>query len=364
MASARARYAGPRLTRQRLRRCNKTGSYEVMVIEQTQNPMRSKPLIGIQPINLAADLAYLADMWKHPLAPIVIFSIDLLWILLVLIAICRSNESQMRKNSRYYDFWRAQHKERVAEELRNRVKLVGWRAKTKAWLKKTGNQIKAQHKLLRIFFVKFDVGEDPANKPTGAQKATVIMSIIMFRMMVSALFCNPAAKETYDKQTVGEAMLTRFLNGMLAAVLTIPATVFLDRMFMKAQRITNKREKNGEESEIARMAKLGLRMVLESAETRSYFAAWQLAVDQIRVDTIRLQLRDSREMRMAKLKHGRALVREAKELWLLAGKHAGAMDRIPFDCPLKRGIRSGPCLHESAGLLILAAAIRIGAIWR
>jgi hypothetical protein len=108
--------------------------------------------------------------------------------------------------------------------------------------------------------------------------------------------------------------------------------------------------------------------VLESAETRSYFAAWQLAVDQIRVDKIRLQLRDSRAMRMAKLKHGRALALEAKELWLLAGKHAGAMDRIPFGSPLKRGIRSGPgspeSLQKSVGLLILAAAIRIGAIRR
>ena len=55
------------------------------------------------------------------------------------------------------------------------------------------------------------------------------------------------------------------------------------------------------------MAKLGLRMVLESAETRSYFAAWQLAVDQIRVDVIRLQLKASRELRMAKLKKDRAL---------------------------------------------------------
>jgi hypothetical protein len=228
-------------------RCNRTGSFDLMVVEQSLSPMRPKPLVGIQPINLAADLAYLADMWKHPLAPIVIFSIDLIWILLVIVAICRSNESDLRKNARFHDFWRAQHKERVKEEMQNRVQLVGWRAKTKAWLKKTGNQIKAQHKLIRTFFVKFDVGEDPANKPTGAQKATVIMSIIMFRMMVSALFCNPAAKESYEKQTMAEAMLTRFFNGMLTAVLTIPATVFLDRMFMKAQRVTNAREKkNGE----------------------------------------------------------------------------------------------------------------------
>ena len=33
-------------------------------------------------------------------------------------------------------------------------------------------QIKGQHKLFRIFFMRFDIGEDPSNKPTGAQKAT------------------------------------------------------------------------------------------------------------------------------------------------------------------------------------------------
>ena len=39
--------------------------------------------------------------------------------------------------------------ERVAEEARNKIPLVGCRAKTKAWCKKTANQIKGQHKLLR-----------------------------------------------------------------------------------------------------------------------------------------------------------------------------------------------------------------------
>ena len=109
------------------------------------------------------------------------------------------------------------------------------------------------------------------------------------------------------------------------------------------------------------MAKLGLRMVLESAETRSYFAAWQLAVDQIRVDVIRLQLKASRELRMAKLKKDRALALEAKVLLVLVRRHDGVLDRIPPDSPLARGILSYSHT-ESAALLILAAATRISAV--
>ena len=43
---------------------------------QNLNPTRPKPLVGFAPINPIGDLIYLAAMWDHPVAAIVIFSVD------------------------------------------------------------------------------------------------------------------------------------------------------------------------------------------------------------------------------------------------------------------------------------------------
>ena len=45
----------------------------------------------------------------------------------------RSNESKMRKNARYYQFWREQHKQRVAEAALNAKKVKGCKAKTRVF---------------------------------------------------------------------------------------------------------------------------------------------------------------------------------------------------------------------------------------
>ena len=105
------------------------------------------------------------------------------------------------------------------------------------------------------------------------------------------------------------------------------------------------------------MAKLGLRMVLESAETRSYFAAWQLAVDQIRVDVIRHQLQDSRVKRMLILRTQREQILEAKELHSLVVK-LDPLQRVSPESALARGVTSRTW-EESSSILLLAAALRI-----
>ena len=75
------------------------------------------------------------------------------------------------------------------------------------------------------------------------------------RLMVSALYYSPGTLEQYEKKSTMGQVLATVINGLVAALLTIPATVFLDRMFMKAQRVTNSHEPNGQESEIAKLAK-------------------------------------------------------------------------------------------------------------
>ena len=51
----------------------------------------------------------------------------------------------MRKNARYYEFWREQHKQRVKEQAASRklLKLSRWQ-KIRFWLVQSKNQIKGQ----------------------------------------------------------------------------------------------------------------------------------------------------------------------------------------------------------------------------
>ena len=176
------------------------------------------------------------------------------------------------------------------------MKLHGWK-RVRAWLSATKAQIKGQHKLIRIFYMKYDIGEDPSNKPTGAQKATVIFAIVLMRMTVAAMYCDPSALEHYEEKGGSSLILSKVVNGMIAAALTIPATVLLDRMFMKAQRVTNRRVKGeGTESEVAKLAITGMSMVLSSVDTRAALTLWSLTVEQIKVDAVRQEL-DVRHLR-------------------------------------------------------------------
>eukprot|EP00966_Prymnesium_polylepis_P287542 6641089-Prymnesium_polylepis.1 len=145
--------------------------------------------------------------------------------------------------------------------------------------------------------MQYDIGEDPSNRPTGAQKATVFFSIILFRMCSAAMFCNPASLEEYERQSNTEKILGTFAKGIASAVITIPSTVLLDRMFMKAQKRTNVRKQGDEtESEVAKLAKLGMKMVLESVDTRSALSFWYFAVEQLKVDMVRKEL-DNRHLK-------------------------------------------------------------------
>ena len=141
----------------------------------------------------------------------------------------------------------------------------GWRAETLV-------QLKQQHKVLRCFFVRFKLGDNPDLFLTGAQKSTVLISIVLLKMLGAALFyqnsCDVACAfadgavwlprgecaerggfttqvqedfTTPNGNSVFQSFLSpeRFLAGLLIALLALPATVFLDRVFWQQRHELN-----------------------------------------------------------------------------------------------------------------------------
>ena len=87
----------------------------------------------------------------------------------MILACLRSNEDRI-KNRWHYEFWRQQHAMRTA-------------GKKATFRKKTWNQLKGQHKLLRVFYQRFELGEDPF-RHTGQQKLTVLYQLILMKMAI------------------------------------------------------------------------------------------------------------------------------------------------------------------------------------
>ena len=100
------------------------------------------------------DLSYfgqLGDNWV-PLA--VLCVIDAIYLFVRLLARRRGNEGRMSRYNYFYAFWREQHAMQMKARLAKNGK-PGFR-------KRTWTQLKAQHKLLRVFFLKFDLGDPPS----------------------------------------------------------------------------------------------------------------------------------------------------------------------------------------------------------
>ncbi|KAL3911135.1 MAG: hypothetical protein SGPRY_008808 [Prymnesium sp.] len=192
-------------------RCNLTGSFDVLVIEEAKTPLKSPPLVGIAPFDLPGGLVYLRDMWTHPQAVILLFSIDGLWLLLLFFTWLRSNEGEVQRNARYYEGWHEMNRDqRQARHIGDSS--PGLCTQCRAFRKRTLLQLKAQHKMFRIFFLTFDIGEDPHNRLNGSQKLTVFVCIVLLRMMVLALQYNPAILQEYEKRTLAQQLSSNMLG--------------------------------------------------------------------------------------------------------------------------------------------------------
>jgi hypothetical protein len=90
-------------------RCGVAGTYKVLVIEASQQPLAAKPVIGISPLELADTFLMLEAALEDSTPLLMLAAIDAVWLLFILASKRRCNESRMRKHIRYNDLWRQQH---------------------------------------------------------------------------------------------------------------------------------------------------------------------------------------------------------------------------------------------------------------
>ena len=144
---------------------------------------------------------------------------------------------------------------------------------------------------LRIFYQQYELGEDPSKIPTGAQKATGLAILIQMKMLACALLWGQAAKP----DDTGFTILQRVLVGCTAAIITLPASVFLDQLFWRAQRVTNSAPaSSGKEAGVTLIARAAMHVALNNIDTQTALYCWKRAVEDLKVEEIRARLYERR----------------------------------------------------------------------
>ncbi|KAL3917181.1 MAG: hypothetical protein SGPRY_006506 [Prymnesium sp.] len=280
-------------------RCNLSGSFDVLVIEAAQTPLKPPEMLGIAPFDLPGGLVYLVDMWTHPQAAILLFSIDGLWLLLLFFTWLCSNEGELQRNARYYQGWHEMSRDqRLASRLGESSRRLC--TQCRPFLLRTLLQLKAQHKMFRIFFLSFDIGEDPHNRLNGSQKLTVFVCIVLLRMVVLALQFNPAILEEYEKRTLVQKLSSSILVGLISVFVTIPGTVFLDRIFMHSNKVkvTSMALTTSAAPRIGSFMKVAIRLLLQSSDSRWSLFRWKMVVDQLKIAWVQQELLNVRLTRL------------------------------------------------------------------
>ena len=208
-------------------KCDTAGSIDLIVIEQKVRVTKRQVFISFRSFSFADAAHYFSweTFKRYPQVFMAVFSIDFVWLLLVCLAKCRSNERRvsMKKSGNTDAFWRERRAarrgiKREGEKLaakrglietyvpilttshvekrrkRKRTKLekqliiyskrvyyffllkaLPWikRKLCYKWWKGTYYQVRRQHKLFRTCYAKYHIDEDPSKFHTGAQKATV-----------------------------------------------------------------------------------------------------------------------------------------------------------------------------------------------
>lgn len=272
--------------------CHVAGTVGVMVLEEDMPP--GHPLLGDDIINLLDigddSLLSVDVVIENWMIIALIVGIDAVWVVLVCMGKCRSNDSRIRKYVHHYEYWHHKHVERV-------------RLIHTPWHRRLYGQIMVQHRLFRVFRKKFDVTVDPLMHHTATQKATILACIVLLKMLTAALCFGG------DYRSTDQMLLSKLLVGVFAASVALPATVLLDQMFWRQQRLTNaafQRPTKGNPEglpESLLMARTCLHVTMNQTSCAKAFIAWCDMLTSMRATEIQTSLQ--------KLRLGRLLDRNA-----------------------------------------------------
>ena len=280
--------------------CPVGGTFDTLVVSRPQFDLVRRSWFPFNTIDFPRDFKYLSSEYLERgwIAGTVLAVVTGAYLVSLLVAFAFGNESEVRKNARYYDFWREQRKNRIA-----RVQTLKRRLTIAEWLALTVEQLKNQHKVFRIFTMKYDATlQDASAAPTPQQKISVLYTIITIKLMVAAALFDPVAAQTYTKKSETEQYLTILLNGQIVALVVMPANVIMDRLFNMQQRVVNRHASHGISTEVAMIARQGFLSIMNSVQIRRAIFDWMWAVQLIKVDSAKARLvehRSSRRLVMA-----------------------------------------------------------------
>ena len=208
-------------------------------------PPTSRKAIAINTIDISQDLGYLDPeyLWRGRIGLLTVLITNVLYLIVLTVSCLTGNEKELRRNARYYAFWREQRQLRIAMAGVTKQPKLTWRQ----WSKRTWGQLKGQHKFFRCFFIRYDATlQDPSAAPTGAQKWTVLFFIIIAKMcvpehhpyrcmhpmmdmriccvtrFVAAAVYDPRAGRTYLQADFGFQIGVTVLNGLITALIVMP----------------------------------------------------------------------------------------------------------------------------------------------
>lgn len=180
--------------------CPLGGTFDVVVVARPQRALVRRHWWPFNTIELPRDLRYLRYEYLRRgwIACVVLASLTGTYVVLIALAHLFGNESEIRRNARYYDFWREQRKLRIEylSQKSERFSLRKFCALTKL-------QLQNQHKVFRIFTMRYDPTlQDASAAPTAKQKISVLYTILTIKLMVAAALFDPMKAQTYAAEAL------------------------------------------------------------------------------------------------------------------------------------------------------------------
>jgi len=181
---------------------------------------------------------------------------------------CASQEAQYQAHAQFH---------------RQRVRMRANETPFKMELGRQWKWIKSQHKLLRTFFRINRLNDENKLALSGYQKVAVVTLVVCFKLLACSLLYREAGSAVEARAWEGNAARL-IVTAIVAAVMVLPASFLVDRLFTNAQFITLCRPKTDKEmSEEALFAVAHFEAIADSLGRLRAIRIWRAVVEAMRV---------------------------------------------------------------------------------
>ena len=266
----------------------------------------------------------------NPVVLLIVLGVNLVWLVLVAASkafgIQPGYQLERRQARLSYAFAAAQHTQRLEKHLR---KPRSW---TRLFLRLT-----TQHKLLRIICFGCQLGEDPRKILSVDQNATILALLVQLHLLTCSLVWHLA-----QRNDVATGFLQRVAVGSSSALLLLPVSILLDRLFWKSRRVTHSVALvAGKSSEVQRIARAAMHVAVNYLDVQVALQAWRETVEDLKVAEVQGLLSAKRQLFLLGLVETTepVLKLDAKEAEIVPPRAASWKTRMPRWRSWRRGAR-------------------------